>query len=188
MKCCGILLIALLAPPVLADSTNILGSWSSNCYPLPKRHTVQTSLEISESLIAVESALFAENEKCGTKNLIVTYTAKYKIGAKTDSNYLFNYNPHTVTMTLLRQDIVDLYNQDLQRSCGLSNWRINEPRDVSGLICAGNKMPTNGEEVYDLMGMEGSSLRFAAFTTSSGATDDLNRPSTLNQLVVFISE
>lgn len=131
------------------ETTEIEGKWMSNCYKLPKRHSVQTQLIFKNSKCNVISTLFADNE-CKIKNLNIHYDTAYEISNSFGEGEKFNYTPENIYLTIINPDVVEHYNKNFEAGCEISDWKLNETRDVSGKNCAGNKMYVKNLKIFDL--------------------------------------
>lgn len=165
-------LISFISTLAFADSS-ISGVWKSKCIPLPKRHSIISTLNFSDSVVTATTQLFADSA-CETMNLAINFEGDYQIGGAHGSGLEFDFTPTVVTFTLLNLDVVQYYNANL--GCGFSDWKLNEVRNVSGKLCPSVQMPTVGLPGYDIVAINGDSLQFGVFPQGALPMNPRDRP------------
>ncbi len=160
------------------------GLWKSECIPLPKRHSIISTLDISNSHLKSSTRLFADSA-CVTLNLTIIYDGSFRIGNKSGANFDFDFVPNVVSFQLQNLDVVRYYNTTA--SCGFTNWKLNEVRNVSGKFCSPVQMPSVGVLGYDIVNSNGISLQFGLFPQAS-PTNPANRPSKLSSAIQFFHQ
>lgn len=173
-----ILTISLLAS---ADES-ITGTWKSNCIPLPKRHSIISTLTFSDTNVTATTQLFADSA-CATPNLVIVFEGNYQIGQLFGPGREFDFTPSAVTFTLLNPDVVQYYNAN--SGCGFSDWKLNETRNVSGKLCPSVQMPTVGLPGYDIMSIDRGSLRFGVFPQGALPSRPEERPRVLSPSIEY---
>ncbi|MES2746709.1 MAG: hypothetical protein V4655_14850 [Bdellovibrionota bacterium] len=61
----------------------------------------------------------------------------------------FDYEYASIKLQVLDQNVVQQFNE--AELCGIKDWTIGAPREVSGLDCGGQLIPSIGTKAYDLI-------------------------------------
>ena len=180
------ILFSFLASCLYSNATfaqQLDGRWVSNCWQLPKRHSIKTFLEFKGSKASTVLFLYSDSN-CQSLNLSLVSQSSFSKSATGE----FDYTPQSVELTLLRDDIVEYYNNNLAAACGLNSWEFNRPKNVSGRVCSGREMPELNKMTYDLFEISNNKLFFATFSISNGSQDILKRPTKVNLDVFYQRE
>lgn len=184
MKTLGFLTALLIASSSGQFSAEELtGDWASDCTPLGG-HSVLATLSFSEEAVATVVEMFSDSS-CQLLNLRGEYDALFSVGRRVAAGREIDFTPTRVTMTIHNPEVVAAYRQN-EGGCGIRDWQIGEPRDVSGRFCAPYQMPTVGTAIYDVYTAGSGELRFGGFPDQIGATQPGDRPVSLSGLFRFV--
>lgn len=144
---------------------NLPGEWVFHCQPVGM-HAASGEMTFLNGKVSAEGYLF-ENLACDTKTVKVEYEGAWATGEAVGMATEINFYSTKFQLTLLRDDVVAHYNN--LNICGISNWKLDEPRSVIGASnCVGVYPPeVQGEPGRDLFYINGEgTLMFAAFPLS----------------------
>jgi len=179
-----LLTIALVGFSSILLSATPQGNHYSDCHPIGQndRHSFKMTAYLDKGDFYSAFQLFMD-KKCEKASLTVIYGSDYTLGSRAGELVEFDHTPTHVFMVLLHEDVVDYYNDlNHNNSCGIKDWEINRPRNVSGLYCHPNQMPTVGETLYDIFKYKNSVLQFGGIPYAWNITDPTKRPTKVHQI------
>jgi hypothetical protein len=172
---------SLFSISALADGANLVeGDWATPCTPLPRRHSVLVSSTFGQKDVHTNIELFAD-QACEILNLTITYAETYRMGDPYGEGMAFDHVASVVSLEIQDRDALAYY--QAHRSCGISDWALGQPRDVSGRFCDPFQMPSAGKLVEDIVSVAREEMVFGLFprTAESGSP----RPERLDPFFIF---
>jgi hypothetical protein len=176
--------IGLAADGAHASVPDIQGSWMSGCYVEFGRH-LKKDLYIISSQIYSSRSLYSDT---GCFNLVVKLeeVQGYVVEA---SNQVAGASAVDLVaqrsfLTVFDASTARLWDQ--AKFCGISDWDVGIPRDVTGRSCGGHAMPKAGDKEFDLYLRDGYSKLWIGLRSASldGSAPD-KRPRELDRTVGF---
>lgn len=172
-----IFMIPIIAPSFAQEQLE--GLWKTDCTPLPKRHSLQTALAGAKGSIHVTAQLFSDRT-CSLPSLTIFYSGEFELGETYGEGAIFDHRASKVDLVIQAAEVVSHYNK--HEICGISDWKLREPRDVSGRNCVPYAMPAIGVTVADIYHIGTEGLQFGRFPR---ITTDGARPKTLSPDFLF---
>ncbi len=149
--------IFLTALPALA-SPNLVGVWKTSCTRFTQHSYKATATFSNDKMIFI--IRFFSDRGCVVNSITITYEGAYSIGQEFGGNTEINHVPSSVKYTLQLQDVVDRYNTLPTDGCGITDWHLDVPQEVSGHFCRPSYIPAPGQTIYDVFNIKGGTLRF----------------------------
>lgn len=117
-----------------------------------KEFEYQTSIYSDSSCITkvVQGSVKGSFELSNMKGINESYVA-YKPSMAIYTSYDIDWKYSQITYTPVNATYVSMLNS--QQFCGYSNWSLNTAYDVSGKVCSGLRLPTQGSVDYDIVEM-----------------------------------
>jgi hypothetical protein len=160
-----------------ADDSTLQGNWATACAPAADGSgTSTTNLANFANTQVTEGNIVYGDAACATPAYSVTVTASYALGTDTQvaGAQSLDLTISAVTATILNADYVAQFNQ--QKVCGIDNWAVNTPTDISGKACNGANaapMPSAGTQLFDIVKSDASTDgKPELFFGDSSGTDD----------------
>lgn len=176
-----------LVNSVTFAKTDISGRWISECNLLDQR-SFNSKIVFTNAAEALEFKLF-EDTACKNHSLTIIYEAHFITGAKFGEGKKFNSTPTKVQMIVHRLAVLDQFNNPSKEDgCGLRNWKLETPKDVSGKTCQLFKMPTLGKTLYDIYKLNLNSLVFGGLPLKWDMIDPSARPKQLSKIEFWIEK
>lgn len=166
------LVLSLLSTTACAH--NLEGQWTTECNPLG-RHAIISTIDFDKNKFAALGSLY-EQSGCGVETVKAKFKGSYDIGVPHGEGIEFNFAPETLTLTLLKPEVVTHYNKN--RICDFDDWEMNAPKDILGQSnCVGFTPPEKTIEIYDIFNFKSKDdLKFSYFPLGMHVTDPKNRP------------
>ena len=182
--------VILTPPPPKATAAALhLGLWRSACIekieePDPSQPATQTRFWVvthvffGREIAEVREGQFTD-ATCKTLMLSSSVRAAYGISgdnAAFAGGKNINYVIEKVNLTLHKQEAVDNFNQG--QGCGISDWVLGGPRDVTGKIC--NKQnpsdssnpPPAGQKRYSVLAVTADTMRLGKGDSTTAEARD----------------
>ena len=160
-----------------SDSPALAGEWSSQCYALPKRHSIIFQASFSNGKMLAKGLQFADGA-CQNFNLTMSLQSKYSIGKKSGDGYEINFIPDSISIEIFNPDALKYYR--LKKSCGISNWVLNQKIELIDRNCEPTVIPPSlqkdGEDIFRAVNNE---LLFGNFPFGFSET----RPTQLSHIL-----
>jgi 3-keto-disaccharide hydrolase len=178
-------LSAELAAAAAANPTELEGVWESQCFSNSDGddEKVLTTITGRKAIQAFDSYIDSSGATCSgsvtfSKEMTIIIDDEFNdtiltggVNAKTLTYTVFSY-----TITPKTESMANTLNQ--QGVCGLSNWVVNTPNDVTGGSCGGTLMPSRGSRIYDVYQLNGNTL-YSGDEGTGARTSDATRPTQL---------
>ena len=158
-------------------SPNPLGVWQTNCNSFTK-HSYKATLSLSESKI-ISITRFFSDPACSRNSITITYDGMYSVGEPFGEGTEINQIPSSIKFTIHLQEVVEQYNKVAIDGCGVTDWKVDIPQEVSGRYCRPLQLPANGQMIYDIFSVKGNSLQFGGLPLSMEMSKSSLRPQTL---------
>lgn len=178
------------SPEGAPGSTFPEGEWHLPCQPFGKedRHGITVALTIRDGRMTGVSQMY-ERADCLAPSVRVEYTGSYIATARSETDWLFNHQAETITMTVDLQRVADWYiDPDNEDGCGYAEWRVGEPVSVLGRFCRPFQFPIARQTIYDRAFLSPGELRLGGFPLSFTALIAEQRPERANGLIFRRSE
>lgn len=85
----------------------------------------------------------------------------------------------SANLVMKSQEAVDAANS--ASLCGMSNWQVNDSRDIEGTSCLQNMPSSSGRRFFQTLNYQNGSLSFGILGAEAGTTDE-NRPTALSPI------
>lgn len=85
----------------------------------------------------------------------------------------------SANLVMKSQEAVDAANA--ASLCGMSNWQVNDSRDIEGTSCLQNMPSSSGRRFFQTLNYQNGSLSFGILDADAGTTDE-NRPKALSPI------
>ena len=85
----------------------------------------------------------------------------------------------SANLVMMSQEAVDAANS--ASLCGMSNWQVNDSRDIEGTSCLQNMPSSSGRRFFQTLNYQNGSLSFGILGEDAGTTDE-NRPTALSPI------
>jgi hypothetical protein len=174
----------LSASTALASAT-LNGRFTSDCTPLPKRHSITSEIRAVGTQISAETVLYADSD-CKRLNLTIEYVANFSTGPDLVGGIALDLLPTKIMFTLRNTDVVSYYNAN--NSCGVSDWVLDKPRNVSGKFCFPSLMPTVGQTGFDIFELKGGILQFGVFPQAESPKLPDERPHSVSDKIIYFRQ
>jgi hypothetical protein len=181
----GVALAAIsLAAGTEASAYDLQGSWLSPCFAQGGQH-FKRDLYIISSQIYQTQSLFSDGD-C----LQLSVKLERVLGYQAQSSGLVSgasdvdLTEQQSFMTVYDAGTVELWNR--AKFCGISDWDVGVPREVTGKECGGHSLPARGDRDFDLYMRDGYSRLWTGLRTPvlDGSSPD-KRPHDLDRTVSF---
>jgi hypothetical protein len=170
-------LLFLLAPAgANAGRPSLVGEWGSTCYALPKRHSIIFQALFTRDHLSAKAFQFADSS-CQIFNLVVTIESDYLGGKKSKNGYAIDFSPTSVAIEISNPEALAYYNS--KKSCGFSDWKLNEKRELINATCEATVLPVLQKPGVDIYNVTHGNLFFGKFPF--GIVQD--RPTALNEVL-----
>jgi len=169
----------LAASPLAAD---IRGLYGSDCLAMEGLSAKKDFLFKDQSMETVQT-VYADLE-CGVPVYDFSFLGDYIHDADRQT---LDHSYSSITLRALDERVTAAFNE--VSLCGISDWVLNEAREVAGLECGGQHIPQAGTKVYDIVReAKDDKSRFEGLQLglSSEAEDGLSaetRPTQLDPIV-----
>ncbi|MES2854655.1 MAG: hypothetical protein V4692_02275 [Bdellovibrionota bacterium] len=132
--------------------------------------------------------LFSD-DSCQTAVGEATYKGTSNVGSKNaDGNNILDLNYLTVEVRIFDQGTVDLLNNPATPGCGINDWKVNEPRDVtsaSGSVTCPIAKPA---QVFDIVKTDGQSLQFGLVKDGLDKSTQDKRPKEIDTSFTYTKQ
>lgn len=152
---------------------------------MPKRHSITSEIRAVGSQISVETVLYADSG-CQRLNLTIEYVANFSTGPDLVGGTALDLLPTKIMFTLPNAEVVSYYNAN--KSCGISDWVLDKPKNVSGKFCFPSLMPTVGQTGFDIFALKGGTLQFGVFPQAESPRLPDERPPSVSDKIVYIRQ
>ncbi len=168
LKTMLVVLLTVLVSSVYAQSTTnpYLGSWKQS-YEV--HYTLQTlTWEFQEGVATFESKAVSLDK--GTPFFTDTSYYSYNVGA---------IDPVTkvapMDVTAVKREVTIYDPEFIQfKYCGLSDWKLNETRDISGLSCDGSKPMNTHWQWFTIIQLKGSRINIGSANENADCQNTRN--------------
>jgi len=176
-----VLLSAFLGHFVQAG-TALVGVWQTDCTKFTTRHSYKTTATFSEDkdIFIVQ---FFSDQSCASNTITISYDGAYSVGEVSGDGIKINHIASSVKFTLHSQDVVDQYNKLATDGCGIIDWKVDVPQDVSGRHCRPDHLPASGQMIYDIYGISQGRLQFGGVPLRWDMSTEATRPTKLSPIV-----
>ena len=162
----------------IAGEPGLQGKWTSSCGKVEALKTSGKSTYIFEPLKYEKNLMFYKDANCSEAMGNAKYKGEYKIGSGDDLEggaKRIDLIPKTLTMSANTQAGVDALN--LIKFCGISDWALNQERDVTNSANGGKCLIENmNESQYDIFTLNSDKLTFGSTFLFGAPTKEENRP------------
>jgi hypothetical protein len=176
--------IGLAAGESRASSLDLQGSWMSPCYTLSGRH-LKKDLYIVSAQIYTTQSLYTD-DGCIDLSVKLEQVQSYQSSASelVAGGTEVDLTAQRSFMTVFDAATVTTWNR--AKFCGINDWDVGIPREVSGRDCGGHPTPKAGDKDFDLYLRDGYSRLWIGkrTTANDGSTPD-KRPRELDRTVGF---
>ena len=176
--------IGLAAGDTRASGYDLQGSWLSPCYARGSQHLKRDLYIVSAQVFSTQS-LFSD-DSCLELSVKLEQVQGYRAS---DSGLVAGATEVDLTeqrsfLTVFDASTVASWNR--AKFCGISDWDVGIPREVTGRDCAGHAMPRAGDKDFDLYMRDGYSRLWTGLRTPAfdGSSPD-KRPRELDRTVGF---
>lgn len=181
MKILLIFFTTLFFVPLIQAHTSLVGVWQTDCNNFTK-HSFKTTLTLTESKAIFITQFYADN-KCAKNSITITYDGLFTVGSNFGEGIEINHIPSSLKFTLRLPEVVDQYNKSAQDGCGITDWKINIPQEVSGKYCRPNQHPATNQMFYDIYNVNGNELRFGGIPLHMDMIQPGLRPQKLQDII-----
>lgn len=154
------------------------GQWMSDCVPIGKndRHGQTVKIQIVNSRMTATAQIY-ETNSCERPTVRVNYAGVITADEFNGIYIDFQHKVEKITFTLNTDNISKYYNKNFREAgCGMTGWKTNESRSVTGKTCAPFSFAAEGITLYDRAWINANQLRFGGFPSAWHATSDAQRP------------
>jgi hypothetical protein len=155
-----------------------VGVWQSDCNKISK-HSYRISATFIEGKILFINRLF-EDQNCVSNSITTTYDGAYATGGSFGDGIEINFIPASIKFTLHLQSVVDQLNKSIADGCGITDWKINVPQEVSGRYCRPFTFPSSGQMTYEIFRIDQSQLQFGGIPLRWNFNTPSARPTQLS--------
>ncbi len=131
------------------------------------------------------SALWYTDKSCGSLEMTYVVDFEYQIGSAssrvpgaTEISYVFKRE----IATPLTQKYAD--EQNFYKDCGKTDWKLNTPKDITGLKCARFGFGKN-QKSYDLFSVKDGIFQIGSYDDDHDASSPAKRPVALSDDFLF---
>jgi hypothetical protein len=173
-----------------ADENHLLaGTWSSKCASDDVGSFIIETFKFAGKSASYSVKTYSDSVCKKPISTLETYR-NFKLGESTGelaNNRKLDYIFKSVTMTFTDQSSVADANK-LPGYYGFTNWKLNQPKEVSGLkrMNTSNPEHTKGEKFYTIVKIDKNKLYMGDYSSGAG-TSDKTRLSTIYN-IPFIKE
>jgi hypothetical protein len=138
---------------------------------------VQNFLSVTDNTMVLSTKAYQSADCSGDALAEARVNFDYTI-----ANYVAGQNNdvdmrmRSARMMMNSQAAVDAANA--AKLCGLSNWRVNESRNIAGTSCLQNMPSSTGRSIFQTINYSNGNLTFGVLDQNAGASD-ANRPTSL---------
>ena len=163
------------------DPQLLLGRWEQDCY----EHKQKTEVFYPEHVSFFEN--YYVDDRCNQALFTFKSTGAYSLPGPANVDLgteKMDFRFEQVEVLLKRQDLVDQFNAE--KTCGFSDWVINEAKDITALLCdffSSAKpvhIPAAGEMRYGIYKMAGDELYLGRLTLNQNGRSEGTRPTDLD--------
>jgi hypothetical protein len=176
--------IGLAVTTARADPPDLQGSWMTSCYTDQERNLKKDLYIVSSQIYSTES-LYTDSS-CLELQIKLEQVTAYDTAPSdfVPSATAVDLTAQRSFMTVFDSGTVTSWNH--ARFCGINDWDVGIPREVTGRDCGGHAMPKSGDKDYDLYLRDGSSRLWIGLRTQTfdGSTPD-KRPHEVDHKVGF---
>lgn len=165
------------------------GTWSTGCLAAGSASQIRTS-SFSSGTYNHSINLYS-GTTCSIAAAVLSEDGSYTVSGSNLDKTLSQ-----LTITLQSASAVTDYNT--ASMCGFNDWAIGVTKDVTGLSCAGEAIPSAGQVYYDLydienmdipeLGTQIGDLKFGYFDAAHDGTTPEKRPTSMDGNYVFRKE
>lgn len=105
----------------------------------------------------------------GDRDFVVSAAFSYSSGQEVIGGRALDITVKTVKIAPVSSAMVDTFNQD--KNCGIDNWVINTPREVTGVTCASGSSLKKDQRFFNIYKIEDKKL-FLGIQQIGGQTND----------------
>jgi hypothetical protein len=174
-------LLLMILTPMLAQA-EVRGLYGTKCLEGNGVSAIKDLLlrdEIMETVQTVYSDRFCENPSYD-----FSFSGPYVYQEETG---YFDYDYASIKLQALDQKVVEQFNE--VALCGFQDWSLGRPKEVSGLDCGGQLLPSIGTRAFDLIHEKGASsnpsLQLGRITEMNNGLSPESRPSEVEDLTYF---
>ena len=169
----------LALTPELAKA-EIRGLYGTHCLEGSGVSAIKDLLLREQSLEIVQT-IYADLH-CMTPSYDFSFSGPYDLDEGLGH---LNYAYGSIKLQALDETSVATFNRTAL--CGLSDWRINEPREVSGLDCGEQLIPERDSRAYDRIRerSEDKSVQLGLISDLEDGLSEEARPSELESLIYY---
>ncbi len=171
------LLLALAPWPLNAE---IRGLYGTNCL---EGHGVSAVKDILFREQAMETVhTIYSDAHCELPAYDFSFSGPYDLD--TLSTFL-NYAYTSIKLQALSEETVAKFNAT--SICGISDWQLNKPREVSGLDCNGQGIPVSGTRAFDIVRERAidDSIQLGLIRDDQDGLSPEERPQTFEDLIYY---
>jgi hypothetical protein len=167
-----LILIHTLMPQSLAQSP-LDGIWKQSCH----NNIIRTET-FEASFVMLQENYFSD---VGCTKPLMQFTS---FGAYSTNTEQMDFRFMSAIVTLNTENLVKDFNR--RKVCGFANWKINEDKNLVGLVCrffneaTNSKVPDEDEMRYGIYKIEGDRLYLGQLTPSKNALTPEARPTEWN--------
>lgn len=166
----------------LAQGAGLNGVFQQACLALGT-YSSSSTLAYSGGVQTGATTVFMD-ATCMSAGYSYTIAGPYQVGGPADSPSGANkLNVTLQSMTLVPLSAAGVTALNTNSFCGLTNWTLNTPQNISGRNCGGRTY-TAGQTVHTIFSLSGDTLlmgQVALPGNPGDGTSDTNRPTMLGQ-------
>lgn len=158
------------ASPISGDQDLLQGVWQQAC----ANRAVRTEDFEGSKVTLTES--FYGDDNCQTNLMDFMNDGTFELPAPGQMDFTFTF----VRVKLGHEVMVADFNR--RAVCGFQDWKLNEEKDISGLLCemfvvgSPQKTPTAGDMRFGIYRIDHDHLYFGQLTRDENASTPLRRP------------
>ena len=149
-----ILTLILISKFGLAET--ITGNWSTQCYK-NKTEYQQLKIIFDNQYLKFAKKVYME-DKCKNNHSEYIWMAKYEIfKPKNFKFWNIDFELESVYLRATSKEAQESFNKE--KYCGISNWELNQFKNVTGLWCGENRFGDKGFKAYNVLLQEKNKLQ-----------------------------
>lgn len=159
------------------------GLWSTQCLKgLIKSQTLGTNNEIRLSENFYQDAACTQASFEFKTNGAVFFNSEQPL--------FIDFVYEDIQMTLYKNNLVVDFNS--RKVCGFDNWKIAEPQDITGRLCAifnigkETQIPRRNDFKYGIYSIENEKLYYGKLSSQFDGNSPEKRPQQLNRIIEYI--
>ncbi len=157
----------------ISFATSLQGNWKGKCETVSQGY-LQAQLSFSDNHYQILT-FHSASSKCDDRNIKIETSGTF---AEADWDFSegtpVNYLSGATFVTPLSGGIA--FTMNIAGLCGITNWKANQKKEVSGKVCDGKNIPKVGQTRYDLYGIDESTLFIGKMTKENDGQSEATRP------------